>query len=49
MLSLLTEQYAEAENVTEEMKEADQMGWVRTMNSIRNRAEEVVISELVYC
>ena len=49
MLALLTEQYAAAENVTEEMKVADQMGWVRVMNSIRNRAEEVVISELVYC
>ena len=49
MLALLTEQYAAAENVTEEMKAADQMGWVRAMNSIRNRAEEVVLSELVYC
>ena len=49
MFSLLTEQYATAENVTEEMKAADQLGWVRAMNSIRNRAEEVVLSELVYC
>ena len=49
MLALLTEQYAAAENVTEEMKAADQLGWVRAMNSIRNRAEEVVLSELVYC
>ena len=49
MLALLTEQYAAAENVTEEMKSTDQMGWLRTMNSIRNRAEEVVLSELVYC
>ena len=49
MLALLTEQYATAENVTEEMKAADQTGWVRAMNSIRNRAEEVVLSELVYC
>ena len=49
MFSLLTEQYAAAENVTEEMKAADQLGWVRAMNSIRNRAEEVVLSELVYC
>ena len=31
------------------MKAADQMSWVRAMNSIRNRAEEVVLSELVYC
>ena len=49
MLALLTEQYAAAENVTEKMKAADQLGWVRAMNSIRNRAEEVVLSELVYC
>ena len=49
MLALLTEQYAAAENVTEEMKAADHMGWVRAMNSIRNRAEEVVLSDLVYC
>ena len=49
MFALLTEQYAAAENVTEEMKAADQMGWVQSMNSIRNRAEEVVLSELVYC
>ncbi|HUM84360.1 MAG TPA: TnpV protein [Lachnospiraceae bacterium] len=49
MLALLTERYAAAENVTEEMKMSDQMGWVRAMNSIRNRAEEVVLSELVYC
>ena len=49
MLALLTEQYAAAENITEEMNAADQMGWVRAMNSIRNRAEEVVLSELVYC
>ena len=49
MFVLLTEQYAAAENVTEEMKASDQMGWVRAMNSIRSRAEEVVLSELVYC
>ena len=49
MFALLTEQYAAAENITEEMKAVDQMGWVRAMNSIRNRAEEVVLFELVYC
>jgi CTP synthase len=36
-------------SVTEALKAADQMEWVRHMNSIRNRAEEVVLSELVYC
>ncbi|MBQ0037082.1 MAG: TnpV protein [Clostridiales bacterium] len=49
MLALLTAQYAAAENVTEKMKTSDRMSWVRAMNSIRNRAEEVVLSELVYC
>lgn len=44
MLALLTEQYATAENVTEEMKAANQMGWVRAINSIRNRAEEVKVT-----
>ncbi len=36
------------EGVTEALKAADQMEWVRRMNSIHNRAEEVVLYELVY-
>ena len=39
---------AKKEGVTEALKAADQMEWVRRMNSIRNRAEEIVLSELVY-
>ena len=39
---------AEQEGVTEALKAADQMEWVRLMNSIRNRAEEIVLTELVY-
>ena len=39
---------AEKEGVTEQLKAADQMEWVRRMNSIRNRAEEIVLNELVY-
>ena len=39
---------AEKEDVTEALKAADQMEWVRRMNSIRNRAEEIVLTELVY-
>lgn len=46
-LSLIVEQMKAAEGVTEELKAADQMAWVRAMNSIRNRAEEIVIHELV--
>lgn len=37
------------ERVTEALKASDQMEWVRRMNSIRNRAEEIVLHELVYC
>jgi hypothetical protein len=39
---------AKQEGVTESLKAADQMEWVRRMNNIRNRAEEVVLRELVY-
>lgn len=36
------------EGVTETLKATDQMEWVRRMNSIRNRAEEIILTELVY-
>ena len=36
------------EGVTEELKASDQMEWVRRRNSIRSRAEEVILTELVY-
>ena len=48
MLDLLIRQMAEREGVTEQLKAADQMEWVRRMNSICNRAEEIVNSELIY-
>ena len=48
-MELLTRQMASQEDVTEALKAADQMEWVRRMNSIRSRAEEIVLSELVYC
>ena len=48
-MELLTCRLAEQEGVTESLKAADQMEWVRRMNSIRNRAEEIVLHELVYC
>ena len=44
----LTRQMAKREGVTEELKAADQMEWVRRMNNIRNCAEEIVLNELVY-
>ena len=45
----ITRQIAKKEGVTEALKVADQMEWVRRMTSIRNRAEEIVLSEFVYC
>ena len=48
-MELLTNQMAQREGVTEELKATDQMEWVRRMNSIRSRAEEIVLHELVYC
>ena len=47
-LELIIEQMKVAEGVTEEMKASDQMTWVRAMNSIRNRAEEIIIREMIY-
>ena len=47
-LDLLTRQMAKQEGVTEALKAANQMEWVRRMNSIRNRAEEIVLCELVF-
>ena len=47
-LSLIIEQMKASEGVTEEMKAADQMAWVGAMNSIRNRAEESILREMIY-
>ena len=47
-LSLIVEQMKVAEGVTEELKAADQTAWLGAMNSICNRAEEIVLRELVY-
>ena len=48
MLERLTAQMAQAEGVTEQLKARDQMAWVRAMNSIKNRAEEIVLHDLIY-
>ena len=48
-LELIIEQLKASEGVTEELKAIDQMAWVGAMNNIRNRAEEIIIAELVYC
>ena len=47
-LELLTQQIAEREGVNEELKAANQMEWVRRMNSIQNRAEEVIKAKLIF-
>ena len=47
MLERLTRQMAQQEGVTESLKASDQMEWVRRMNSIRSRAEEIVREEVI--
>ena len=48
MFNLIVKQTAETESVTEQLKAADQMEWIRRMNSIRSRAREFVLKELIY-
>lgn len=48
MMECLTAQMAKAEGVTEQLKASDQMAWVQAMNSIKNRAEELVFRDLVF-
>ena len=48
LLFQTVKQIAKLENITEELKTRDQMEWVRCMNSIRNRAEEIVTQEVIY-
>ena len=48
MFLRLVKELAEKEDVTEELKAADQMLWVKKMNNIRNRATEIVNAELIY-
>ena len=49
MFDLLMEQTASKEGVTEQVKAENQMAWTRKMNNIRNRAEEIILAELIYC
>lgn len=46
---LFVEQMAKQEGVTEQLKAQDQMLWVRRMNNIQARAEEIVREEIIYC
>ena len=45
---LLMKQYAEKENITEELKAKDQLKWVGLMNNFKNTAEEIVFNEIIY-
>ena len=47
-LEVIIEQMKAAEGVTENLKAAVQMAWVGAMNSIRNRAEEIILREMIY-
>ena len=47
-LAYIISQMQAAEGVTEELKARDQLAWVRAMNSIRSRAEEIIRSEMIY-
>lgn len=47
MLRLLIEQMAQAQGISEQLKEEDQMAWVGAMNNIRSAAEEVVSRNIV--
>ncbi len=48
MLYRLVQEMAAKENAMEQLKAENQMLWVQMMNNIRNRAEEVVNSEIIY-
>ena len=48
MFSQLAEQMAKQEDITEQLKVENQMEWVGRMNNIRNRAIELINSELIY-
>ena len=47
-LSLIIKQIKASEGVTEKLKVTDQMAWIGSMNSIRNRAEEIILREMIY-
>ena len=47
MLDKLIRQMARNESVTESLKATDQMEWIRRINSIRDRAEEIIIDEVI--
>ena len=47
-MACIISQMQDAEGVTEELKALDQLAWVGAMNSIRSRAEEIILSEMIF-
>ena len=47
-METIIKQMAEKENVTEELKANNQLEWVRCMDNIKNRAEEIILKEIIY-
>ena len=47
-IDVIIEQLKQKNNLTEEMKNTDQLHWVEVMNNFRNTAEEIVLNELIY-
>ena len=47
-LELLIKQMGEKENITEKLKSNNQIEWVQKMNNIKNRAEEIILNEIIY-
>ena len=48
MYELLIKQLSEKENITENLKQNNQMKWVKMMNNVKNSAEEIVLKELIF-
>mgnify|MGYP004553380073 CR=1 FL=1 len=48
LFSRLVKEHAEKEGVTEQLKAADPMAWVRQMNNIRSVATEIIFEEIIY-
>ena len=48
MVETIMKDFAEKQNITEQLKVIDQMAWVGAMNNIKACAEEIVLSEIIY-
>ena len=48
LFSRLVKEHAEKEGISEQLKTADQMAWVRKMNNIQNQVAKIINAELIY-